>query len=291
MIGVSAIVVNWNAGRALAACLASLFASKLDGPLEVWLVDNASADGSQRQAVQDWPAVKLLQNDTNRGFAAAVNQGLERAHEDLGLLLNPDVVLEPGTVQELVRFLVEHPTAAAVGPRLVDADGTLQGSARREPSPLTGLFGRSSVLTRLFPGNRVSRREMPGLSEPGEDPLLVDWISGACLLARRTAWEAVGLMDERFFLYWEDADWCHRFRQAGWQVFYQPAAHAAHHVGVSRARRSVRSALDFHRSAYRYYRKHHVTGRWAVLAPLVTGGLLVSLGLRLPGAIRRGRRR
>jgi hypothetical protein len=272
---------------ALHTCLASLFASKLDGPLEVWLVDNASTDGSQRRAVLDWPAIHLLQNDSNLGFAPAVNQGLRQARHALGLLLNPDVALEPGTVQELVRFLGDHPEAAAVGPGLVDADGALQGSARREPTPLTGLFGRSALLTRLFPENPITRRELPGLALGNGAPLAVDWISGACLLARRTAWEAVGLMDERFFLFWEDADWCRRFRQAGWRVFYQPAARKAHQVGVSRAHRSVRSAVDFHRSAYRYYRKHHVTGRWSPLAPLVAGGLVVSLALRLPEAVRR----
>lgn len=284
MTGVSVIIVNWNAGLTLDACLRSLFASKLDGPLEIWLVDNASTDGSQREALRDWPEVRLIQNGGNRGFAAAVNQGLRCAEHGVGLLLNPDVVLEPGTLDELVRFLDEHPEAAAVGPGLVGPDGTPQGSARRDPTPLTGLFGRSALMTRLFPGNPISRREMPGLGPGSVFPLAVDWVSGACLLARRSAWETVGLLDERFFLFWEDADWCRRFRQAGWRVYYHPAAQAEHQVGVSRARRPVRSMIDFHRSAYRYYRKYHMIGRWSPVAPLIAGALAVSLALRLPEA-------
>jgi hypothetical protein len=126
----------------------------------------------------------------------------------------------------------------------------------------------------------VSKRELPALSVAGDAPIPVDWLSGACLVARRAAWEEVGLLDERFFLFWEDADWCKRFRRAGWGVYYVPAAGGTHLVGVSRAGRRLGSVVDFHVSAYRYYRKHRGASVLHPLTLLVGAGLLGSLALR-----------
>ena len=282
----SVIIVNWNAGRALDDCLASLFASKPVGALEVLLVDNASTDGSQARAARDYPGIKILQNAENRGFAPGANQGLEWAVGELMLLLNPDAMLQPSTLSLLVDFMNEHPEAAVVGPRLLNPDGTVQGSARRDPSPWTGLFGRDAPLTRLFPNNPVSRRELPNLCHVGDAPLEVDWISGACLLVRRAAYEQVGGLDERFFLFWEDADWCRRFRRAGWKVYYLPTAVGTHRVGVSRAQRPMRSAIDFHRSAYRFYRKHHLSSPFHPMIIPLAAGLLISFGTRALRAVR-----
>ena len=282
----SVIIVNWNAGEALNDCLESLSVSRAwCGELEILLVDNASTDGSQARAIREYPGIKLLQNAGNCGFAPAVNRGLSLAAGELALLLNPDVVLNPTAILLLADFMAHHPEAAVVGPKLLNRDGTVQGSARRDPSPWTGLFGRSTPLTRLFPNNPVSRRELPGLRHVGDDPLEVDWVSGACLLVRRAAHEHVGLMDERFFLFWEDADWCLRFRRAGWKVYYLPAASGTHQVGVSRAQRPVRSALDFHRSAYRFYRKHHPFSSLHPVMLLLTSGLLISFGIRALQAV------
>ena len=282
----SVVIVNWNAGRALDDCLASLFASKPVGALEVLLVDNASTDGSQARAARDYPGIKILQNAENRGFAPGANQGLEWAVGELMLLLNPDAMLQPSTISLLVDFMNEHPEAAVVGPRLLNPDGTVQGSARRDPSPWTGLFGRDAPLTRLFPNNPVSRRELPNLCHVGDAPLEVDWISGACLLVRRAAYEQVGGLDERFFLFWEDADWCRRFRRAGWKVYYLPTAVGTHRVGVSRAQRPMRSAIDFHRSAYRFYRKHHLSSPFHPMIIPLAAGLLISFGTRALRAVR-----
>jgi GT2 family glycosyltransferase len=181
--------------------------------------------------------------------------------------------------------MAAHPEAAVAGPKLLDADGTVQGSARRDPSAWTALFGRSAPLTRLFPGNPVSQREMPAFTVEGTAPVRVDWVSGACMLVRRTAWEQVGMFDEQFFLYWEDADWCRRFRQAGWDVYYVPAACGTHLVGVSRAKRRLGSVLDFHVSAYRYYRKHTQGPMARPVTMLVGVGLLGSLLLRSAQAL------
>ncbi len=282
----SVVIVNWNAGRALDDCLDALFASESSGTTEVMLVDNASTDGSQVRAVEAHPSIKLLQNVENRGFACGANQGLERVVGELILLLNPDTMLNPSTLPLLVDFMNQRPDAAVVAPKLLNPDGTVQGSARRDPSLWTGLFGRDAPLTRLFPNNPVTRRELPSLRHVGDAPLEVDWVSGACLLVRRAAYEHVGGLDERFFLFWEDADWCRRFRGAAWKVYYLPTAVGTHDVGVSRAQRPFRSAFDFHRSAYRFYRKHHLASPFhPMILPLV-GGLLVSFCIRAFQAVR-----
>ena len=286
MSAVSVVIVNWNAGSALGACLASLAASEpANGPLEVFVVDNGSTDGSQAAAREASPPVTLIQNPDNRGFAHAANQALRVARGGLALLLNPDVVLAPATLRQLVTFMNDHPDVAVAGPQILNADGSRQGSARRAPSPWTGLFGRSSLLTRVFPDNPWSRRELPGLFHAGDEPLEVDWVAGACFMVRRSACGEVGLMDDRFFLFWEDADWCLRFRQAGWKVCYVPTASAVHRVGVSRARRPIRSVLDFHRSAYYFYRKHRLPSSRHPMVAVLVAGLLVSLGVRVIQAL------
>ena len=288
---VSVVIVNWNAGAALRACLTALFTSEGGDPLR-------SSSSTTRRRTAAWPgltsaypALELIQNAKNVGFARAVNQGLRAGESQFALVLNPDVILLPpdGPVR-LMQFMITHPEAGIAGPRLLDPDGTVQGSARRDPSAWTALFGRSAPLTRLFPNNPVSKRELPALSAAGDAPVPVDWLSGACLLVRRTAWEQVGLLDERFFLFWEDADWCLRFRRAGWGVYYVPAASGTHLVGVSRAGRRLGSVLDFHVSAYRYYRKHRVRSAVHPRTILVGAGLLASLALRSVQALWAARR-
>ena len=276
---VSVVIVNWNAGGALRACLTALSATEGDPP-QVIVIDNASTDGSLTELSSVYPTLEVIQNDANVGFARAVNRGLRAARGQFALVLNPDVILQPSTIPRLVRFMTSQPEVGVAGPRLLDPDGSVQGSARRDPSAWTALFGRSAPMTRLFPNNPVSQREVPALAVAGDAPVQVDWLSGACLLVRRSAWEEVGLLDERFFLFWEDADWCLRFRKAGWRVCYVPAASGTHFVGISRAGRRLGSVVDFHVSAYRYYRKHHVTSALHPLTMLVGAGLLASLALR-----------
>jgi GT2 family glycosyltransferase len=276
---VSVVIVNWNAGGALRACLTALSATEGEPP-QVIVVDNASTDGSQAELSAVYPTLEVIQNDANVGFARAVNQGLRAARGQFALVLNPDVVLQPSTVSRLVQFMATNPDAGVVGPRLLDPDGSVQGSARRDPSAWTALFGRSAPMTRLFPNNPVSQRELPAIAAAGDAPFRVDWLSGACLLVRRAAWEEVGLLDERFFLFWEDADWCLRFRQAGWAVYYLPSASGTHFVGVSRAGRRLGAVVDFHVSAYRYYRKHQRTSALHPLTMVVGAGLLASFVLR-----------
>jgi GT2 family glycosyltransferase len=260
----SVVIVNFNAGEALATTLASLEPGLTEFAWEAVVVDNASTDASERVVEQAGPRVRLLRQDRNVGFARGVNAGLAATTAPLVLVLNPDCALRPGAVAALGHVLEAHPDAAVAGPRILNPDGSIQESARGDPNLLTGLFGRTTLLSRLAPNLGAVRRNLAARRaiDTGVESALVDWISGACMLARREALAAVGGFDERYFLYWEDADLCRRLRAAGWTARYVPHAVVVHRVGGSS--QSVRrlAIRAFHQSAYRYYVTHVVPQWW-----------------------------
>jgi hypothetical protein len=256
------LIVNFNSGTHLGVCLRSIADCAISG--KVVVIDNASGDGSER-AAEGRPSVSLVRNPANVGFARAVNQGLAMSSEPLVMLLNPDCVLRPGVVPALETELDAHPRCAIAAPAILNEDGTIQGSVRGDPTIWTGLFGRSTLLTRLFPGSRLARQNVrtsgSGLAaEGGAASVDADWVSGACLLARRKALEAVGGFDERYFLYWEDADLCRRLRQRGYTMRYVPSARVVHGVGGSSQSAPGLAIRAFHQSAYTYYATHVARG-------------------------------
>jgi GT2 family glycosyltransferase len=258
---VTAILVNFNAGEDLRHALRSLADEMGSRSWEGVVVDNASTDGSAEIALEFAPAVTLVRNARNVGFGRGVNQGLIRARAPLVLIMNPDCRLEPAAVDRLAGALTGHPSCAIVGPRILDPDGTEQGSARGDPDMWTGIFGRSAALRRLFPSLAVSERNVvPSSRVPPGESLAVDWLSGACMLARVSALTSVGGFDERYFLYWEDADLCRRLRAEGHEVRYVPSATAVHRVGQSSRTARASSIRAFHESAYLYYATHVAPG-------------------------------
>jgi GT2 family glycosyltransferase len=258
---ISAIVVNYNAGQELALALRSVQADCAHIPWEAVVVDNASADGSASVA-ETFPEATLIRNETNVGFGRGVNQAVASSRAPLLLLLNPDCQLGAGATATLRAVLDVEPTCAVVGPRILDPDGAVQGSARGDPDMLTGLFGRTGALRALMPFLSVAKRNVivEDALRSGASSVVVDWLSGACLLVRRDAFVAAGGFDERFFMYWEDADLCRRLRGRGYTIRYVPGATAVHKVGRSSqtARRS--SIRAFHASAYLYYSTHVAPG-------------------------------
>lgn len=253
----SIIIVNFNSGGCLARCLNSI--TELEKDSDVFVVDNASTDGSER-AAERGGRVTLQRNAENVGFARAVNQGLARATSEFVLLLNPDCELQPDSLSSLTSDLRRHPDAAIAGPKVLDVDGAVQGSARGDPTLLTGLFGRSTLMTRLFPGFGLARRNVRfdlvtsgGANDAGYN---VDWVSGACMMARLDMLKAVGGFDERYFLYWEDADLCRRLRHRGWRIRYVTGATIIHQAGQSSRTAQALSTRAFHESAYLYYATH-----------------------------------
>jgi len=258
---VTAILVNYNAGNELAVALRSIQSDCAQVEWEAVIVDNASSDNSAA-IVETFPRATLIRNPANVGFGRAVNQAAAVATAPRLLLVNPDCRLVSGAISTLRSVLDAEPSCAVVGPRIFDPDGTVQGSARGDPDMLTGLFGRTGALRVLLPFLPVARRNVvvEDAVRTGASSVVVDWLSGACMLIRRDAFTAAGGFDERFFLYWEDADLCRRLRNRGFQVRYVPGASAVHQVGRSSqtARRS--SIRAFHASAYLYYATHVAPG-------------------------------
>jgi hypothetical protein len=254
----SAVIVNYKSRTEVLECLATLAADTAGLAAEVVVVDNDSRDGTGAALAERFPAVRFVQNTENVGFARAVNQGIRATAGEFVLLLNPDCLVRPGAIPALLEHLRARPRAAIAGPRIVNSDGSLEYSARAFPDHLTFLFNRYSLLTRLFPGNPFSRRYL--LTDWDHASVReVDWMSGACLMVRRAAIEQVGPMDEAFFMFNEDVDWCRRMRLAGWANIYVPDAVVVHHIGASKGRVSDRVILERHRGMIHYFRKHHPT--------------------------------
>lgn len=254
----SAVLVNYNAGPELRRALRSIADEFGASEWEAVVVDNASSDGSGAIVEEFAPNARLLRNERNVGFATAVNQGLAASTAPLVLIMNPDCRLVAGAAASLEAELDGYGACAIVGPRVLNPDGSVQGSARGDPDMLTGLFGRSAFLRRLLPDLPVSRRNVvtPDAVQSGDRSTVVDWVSGACMLARREALEKVGGFDERYFLYWEDADLCRRLRAVGYHVRYVPGAAAIHRVGQSSRTARASAIRAFHASAYLYYATH-----------------------------------
>jgi|CXWL01.1.fsa_nt_gi GT2 family glycosyltransferase len=282
---VAAVIVNYNAGATLPDAIASL-ARDSSVDWEVVVVDNASSDGSADAVEAIAPWVRLVRNRENVGFGRGVNQGIAATKAPLVLLMNPDCAIEPGAALALARVLRDDPACALVGPKILDPDGTVQGSARGDPDMLTGLFGRTSLWRRLMPASALSKRNvvLEDAARPMTGSLVVDWLSGACVLARRSALERVGGFDERYFLYWEDADLCRRLRGAGLKVRYAPSAVAIHQVGGSSRTARAASIRAFHTSAYLYYATHVAPGAWNPKRPIAWALLTARCWWRLRAA-------
>jgi GT2 family glycosyltransferase len=253
---VSAILVNYNAGGELALALQSIADDLAGRSWEAVVVDNASADGSVDAVAAFAPHARVIRNRENVGFARGVNQGLAATSGPALLIINPDCRLSPGAFGALSRELDTSDRVALVGPRILNPDGSVQGSARGDPDMLTGLFGRTTLLRRALPRLAVSRRNVVTDGVVDDASIEVDWVSGACMLARRSALLQVGGFDERYFLYWEDADLCRRLRGQGYRIRYVPGATAVHRVGHSSRDARSSAIRAFHQSAYLYYSTH-----------------------------------
>lgn len=249
---VSIVIVSWNTRDLLAACLTSLreAAREVDGRLEIVVVDNASRDGSPEMVRERFPEVDLVRNTDNVGFAAANNQAIRRTRGQYVLLLNPDTEGRPGFLGTLVDFLESHPQAGAVGPRVQGGHGEHQVSCY----PLPTLWRE---LWRLLHLDRVSPRgSYPASLFEATTPQRVESILGACLLVRRAALEATGLLDEQFFIYTEEIDLCRRLQDHGWHLYWVPQALIIHYGGASTTQVGRPMFVELYRSKVQYFRKH-----------------------------------
>lgn len=261
-MGLSVVIVSWNTRELLGQCLASIESYPPDCSYEVWVVDNASTDGSAAMVRERFPWARLIENGENVGFAAANNQAIRESSGRCVLLLNSDTEVQPGALAALVSFLDDRPLAAAVGPRLAYSDGGLQRSCYPLLTPERE-FWRLGFLDRLWP-----RASYPLQRWQKGPPRRVDVIIGACLLLRRKALDEVGLLDERYFVYTEEVDLCYRLAEAGWELWYVPRITVVHHEAQSTRQVAAPMYLQLYRSKIQFFRKYggaRRVGRYKVL--------------------------
>ena len=260
MLDLSIVIVSWNVKDLLRRCLASVISDQGSGirGAEIVVVDNGSTDGSVAMVREEFPRVCLIANETNVGFTNANNQALAECRGRTLLLLNPDTEVRPGALEAMVAYMDAHPQVGALGPQLLHPDGSVQSSRRRFPTLVTA-FLESTVLQRWFPDHAVLRRYYL-LDRPDDEVQEVDWVVGAAILMRREAWDQVGPLDERFFMYSEDLDWCRRAKAQGWRVVYLPTAQVVHYGAQSSEQVKAFQHIHFQRSKVRYFAKHH--GPW-----------------------------
>lgn len=258
----SIVLVNYKTRELLRQCLASLFESGTAHPIEVIVVDNASGDGCCQMLREQFPEVGIIANEQNLGFARGSNQGIRASSGRYVLLLNTDTIVQGNPIDTLIDFLEENPRAGVVGAKLLNEDLTLQAASKAFPTPLTALFGKQSLMTRWFPNNPLTRRYLVCLFADHARPFEVDSVGGAALMIRREVIEDVGLLDERYFMYWEDVDWCYRIKRRGWKVYYHPHAPIIHLDGKSSNPRDSKLIIAYHKGVFRLFRKHYFGSPW-----------------------------
>jgi hypothetical protein len=288
MPDISIIIINWNTCDLLAECLESLYQTISGTSFDIWVVDNASTDDSVQMVQAKFPEVQLILNRDNVGFARANNQAMAASQGRTILLFNSDAVATPGAVASLLETIKAHPQAGIVGGHLLNPDGSFQASY----SPFPNLWQEFLILSGL--GRLLYGRWYPSRGpQEVRGPQPVDYVEGACLLVRREAFEQVGGLDEGYFMYAEEVDWCYSMRRAGWQVWYQPAARIIHYGGGSSRNRRTQREADLYRSRVRFFRKHYGNVAAMALKTLIyslTAIKVITHGtLRLLSGNRRGR--
>ncbi|MCC7035023.1 MAG: glycosyltransferase family 2 protein [Acidobacteria bacterium] len=283
-MSVTVVIVGFRAYEELERCLASL--ARHESGARVMVVDNDADEAAGRRIVAAFPSITYFGRRENPGFGAAVNRAAREAPASHLLLLNPDCEVDGPIVAPLLSVLEAHPEAGIVGGLVRDALGGVQASARRFPNLTTAIAGRTSWLSRVAPGNPLSRWNLTTV--PSAGVVRVDWVSGAFQLIRRESFDAAGGFDEGFFLYWEDADLCRRVAAAGWHTLYAPVAAVVHYTARASLHTPVRSLWAFHRGALRYYWKH---GSWVARmgTPVVAAGLAGRFLVRVVPWARRAR--
>jgi GT2 family glycosyltransferase len=277
-VDVSVVVVSWNTRELLRECLEAVLAST-GVAIEVLVVDNASSDGSSDMVRQTFPGARLLVNSENLGFAVANNQALRLARGRYALLLNSDAIVPPDGIAKLTAFMEDHPAAGLAGPMYVFPDGSFQASYADFPT----LGEEMMAELGLMRWRRGSRYPSHDLSQSRE-ARAVDWIGGTCLLARLAAVAQVGLLDEGFFFYTEEVDWCRRMALDGWQVWYDPGVVVVHHLGQSAQGSGAQRLGHLYRGRLRYFAKHAGRPSAACLKAWFVLGLGTrALISRLPG--------
>jgi GT2 family glycosyltransferase len=279
VIDLSVVIVSWCSKEYLKSCLAAVPRGAGKLAYEICVVDNNSPDGSADMVRDEFPAVRLIRNDVNRGFAAANNQGLRKAIGRYALLLNPDTCVHEGALEKAVGFMDEHEGAGACGCLLLNEDGSVQHAVRRFPTCTSALAAKTILGTFGLFRKSYERVKMRG--ERFDRVMEVDQPSGAALFLRRSALDKVGLLDEGFFIFFEEVDLCRRIRDAGYKIYFVPDARITHFGGRSRRRNRAGIIRPGAESLLRYFRKHEPRFKSAcfelVFRPLFVFGLCAEM--------------
>lgn len=270
----SIIIVSWNVRDLLRECLRSVKAGQGELNLEVIVVDSASIDSSAQMVQQEFPWVDCVTCTENVGFPKGNNIGLARAHGRNLLLLNPDTKIHGDALTLMVNYLDTHPDVGLIGPQLLNPDGTVQSSRRRFPTLATAFF-ESTWLEGFAPNSLLLKYY--ALDLPDSETAEVDWVTGACMMTRRNVTARVGGMDEAYFMYSEELDWCRRIKEDGWRIVYLPAAKVTHHVGKSSEQAVTQRHINFNRAKLRYFRKYHGRFPAAVLRLYLLSSYLLQI--------------
>jgi len=278
---ISLCVLNLNAASYLRGCLDSIPAAADGLEYEVIVVDNGSDDGSQELIEREYPGARLIRNPANTGYTRGMNQALREARGRYLVQLNPDTISHPGAFRALYEWMEAHPEVGICSPKVLNRDGTLQRQCRRSAARPWDVISYFSGLWKLFPRSPFFGRYL--ITYRGDDETFaVEAVSGSCMFIRRAVTEQIGLLDEVYYAYQEDTDFCVRARQAGWQVYYYPGAQITHFGGQGGSTyRAAHAIYQWHRSYYIYYRRH--------MAPryffLVNGLMYAGMGLKLALAL------
>jgi GT2 family glycosyltransferase len=254
-MSLSIVIVNYNTEELLKDCLKSVYAGANGTPLAIWVVDNNSHDNSVAMVKSCFPKVQVIESPCNVGFSKANNIVISHSDSDYILLLNPDTLVIDDAIERMVKFMEENPGVGIAGCKVLNRDGTLQLACRRSiPTPRAAFF-RLTGLSRLFPRSKVMAEYNLTYTNPDQTHE-VGAVSGAFLMIRRKVVEEIGMLDERFFMYGEELDWCLRAKRAGWNIMYHPAAQIIHYKGESTKYNSRKAAIEFYRAMYLFHRKH-----------------------------------
>lgn len=270
---ISVIIVNYNVKYFLEQSLISLRKAAKGFSVEYIVVDNASSDGSADYIRQNFPEVKLIANAENLGFGRANNIGLKRAQGRFLLIINPDTVVGEDTLRVLINYMETNPTIGAIGPKILDREGKFDPASRRGfPTPFAA-FSKLSGLSSLFPKSKTFNQYNLTYIDP-EHECEIDSLQGSFMLVRRETYEQTGGFDEEYFMYGEDIDWCYRIKQAGWRVFYQPAAKIIHYGGESALRSNIDTRAEFFQAMHLFVKKHFAQ-QMPLAIPLIRMGIYI----------------
>ncbi len=277
---VSIVILNYNTRELTINALRSVFKSVTSCSYEIILIDNASKDDSIHHFKTEFPEVTLIENKENVGFAIANNQAMRLAKGRYVLLLNSDTLIQQDTLETMLQFMDKHPEVGMAGCKLVLPDGTLDKACKRGfPTP-SASFYYAFGFSKLFPHNPHFNQYQLGHMNPDE-AYPVDCLVGAFMFVRRTAIDQVGMLDEQFFMYGEDIDWCYRIKQAGWVIYYYPETQILHLKGASSRRKPTKIVYEFHRAIWLFHRKHYKRQYCILTNVLVYTGITVKLTLAL----------